>query len=546
MTMTLGEGQSPEAPHEDMTRRQLLGRGLSAGAVLSLGGVLAACGGSGGGGTPAVAGASSTPSTGVRGGRLRVGIVGNGTQETFNPALANSEIDLAHVVQVFEPVMNFDDRGRVQKFLIDEIVPNASLDEWTLRLPADVEFHNGKTVTAADVMYTYNFHRDPANGSVSVENLDNIARMQVLDARTLRIALKRPNRFFGPALADFHHGIMPAGTTKRDFAKPIGTGPFKVVSFEPGKRAQLVRHPNYWQPGKPYVDELELISITDPEARINALLSRQVDAIADVSAVRLSSIKSTPGFRIVENLSAAWMGNYMLTSGKGVAPFDDVRVRQALRLLVDRRQVAENVFLGHARLANDIYGPQDSYYPQLPQRTFDPERAKSLLKAAGHENLSVDLYTGDLTAGLLDYCTLFAGTAKQAGVTIRLHNQESGQYFSTSYLQKPFGATYWSGIPYYQGASQNLAATASINETAWRDPQWQRLFEQAKTAKDPATADRLLADSQRILYERGGYIIPVFPNFLDATTDKVSGLHASPVYPLGYFNFRDTSVKTKA
>lgn len=536
-----GAGSEREGEH-GLTRAQVLKGGLSAGVLLTMGGVLAACGGGSSGATTAAAGGGSAAATGARGGTFSVGIVGNGTEETFNPLLANSQIDLAHVVQVFEPVVHFDDKGLIDLFLAEEVTPNAKLDVWTIRLPQGIEFHNGKTLSSADVKYTYEFNLDPSNGSVSTSNLAQIQRMKIVDERTLEITLKNPNRYFGPSLVDYHHGIMPEGTTLEELAtKPIGTGPFKVVDFIPGKRAELVRNPNYWQDGRPYVDKLMMISIDDPQARINALLSRQVDAIADAAAVQLPAIEGA-GFQVIENKSSGWMGNYMFCSGSNAAPFDDVSVRQALRLLVDREQVKENVFLGHAELANDIFGVQDPFYPDLPQRQYDPEQAKSLLKKAGHENLTVDLYTGNLTNGLLEFDTLFASSAEAGGVTINIKNQDPGRYFTTSYMQQPFGATYWSGNPYYQTATQTLTPSAPLNETAWQDRQWQQLFQQASTTSDEARSEELLGETQRILYERGGYIIPVFPNFLDAATDKVTGIHASPVYPLGYFNFRDVSV----
>jgi peptide/nickel transport system substrate-binding protein len=533
-----------------LTRAEVLKGGLAAGAALTVGGLLSACGGAsstGGGGSTGgttAPGAAPAASTGARGGTFRVGVVGNGTQETFSPIQANSEIDLAHVVQVFESMQDYTDSGHVRPLLAEEITPNAALDVWTIRLRPEVEFHDGRPLTAKDVIYTYNFNLDPKNGSTSTENLSHIARMKALDARTVQITLKQPNRFFGPLLADYRNSIIPEGTTVQDLARnPIGTGPFKLVRFVPGERAELVRNENYWQHGKPYVDELQIISIDDPQARVNALLSGQVDAIADASPVQLTTIEGA-GMKILESRSAGWMGNYMMTSGKDAAPFDQVEVRQAMRLLVDREQVKENAFLGHAELANDIYGIQEPFYPDLPQRAYDPEQAKALLKKAGMEGLTVDLWTGNLTNGLLEFCTLFANTAKAGGVTVNLHNQEPGRYFTSSYMQQPFGSTYWTGRPFYELASENLAANAAVNETAWTDPEWQKLFREAAVVKDEKTSEEMLAKSEEILYERGGYMIPVFPNFLDAYQSHVTGLHRSIVYELGYFNFREVSVNS--
>jgi peptide/nickel transport system substrate-binding protein len=537
-----------DAIFDGLTRAQVLKGGLTAGAAISLGGLLAACGGGGGsastGSASTAAVTSGAEPTGAKGGVFRVGIVGNGTAETFSPPQANSEIDQAHVVQVFDSVVHYDEKGLVVNAIAEEVSPNATLDEWTIRLLPGLLFSNGRPCTAADVMYSYNFNLDPKNGSVSTSNLSHIKQMKVVDQRTLKITLDAPNRFFGPNLADVHSGIFPEGTTLQDLAhNPIGTGPFMVSKFTPGRRAELVRNPHYWQHGKPYVDELQIISINDPQARINALMSGQVDAIADVLPVQIQTLEGA-GFQILENKASGWMGNYMWTSGKGSSPFDQVEVRQAMRLLVDREQVKENAFLGHAELANDIFGIQDPYYPDLPQRAYDPEQAKALLKKAGMENLTVDLWTGNLTNGMLEFDTLFANSAKAAGVTINLHNQEPGTYFTQSYGKQPFGSTYWTGKSYPQIATQTLTPQAELNETAWTDPEWQKLFSEAFRVKDDKVAEEMLGKSQEILYESGGYIIPVFPNFLDAHSSKVSGLVGSVVYPLGEFNFTGVSVES--
>jgi peptide/nickel transport system substrate-binding protein len=518
--------------HNEITRRQFVGQGASAASIFALGGLLKPFGGR----IPA----KSTSSTVPRGGRLRVGMTGNGGLETFNPATANADIDAAHVLQVFEPLTNYDDNGRVVNLLAEEILPNKALDEWTVRLPAGVELHNGKTLSADDVIYTFAYNLNPKNaalGSASLAQVD-LRRTKKLDKRTLRVKLTRPNSFFRESVAGFNLAIFPVG--QKDFSHPVGTGPFKLKSFSPGHRAELTAFKNYRQHGKPYVDELAIVSIVDPQARVNALTSRQVDLIAGVPAVLASNIRNTSGLKLLEAEGGLWPGQYMFTSGPAAGPFSDVRVRQALRLLVDREQIVKNVYLGHARLGNDIYGWNDPSYPHdLPQRKYDPEQARSLLKAAGHEKLVVDLYTSNFLAGLLELSTLMAAQAKKAGVTINIHNVTPDTYFTRIYLKKPFASTYWPGYSFVNEAILNLVNGATVNETKWRDPRWQSLFGQALQTANRTKASELLAEAQRVFYHRGGYIIPTFPHFLDASTAHVGGIHKSVVEALGWYNFRD-------
>src|SRR6202008_1787442 len=151
------------------------------------------------------------------------------------------------------------------------------------------------------------------------------------------------------------------------------------------------RFPNYWQHPKPYVDELTIFDFADDTARVNALLGDEVDAIDNLPTGVIAELQANKALRVLVSETGEWQP---FTMRVDKAPFNDPRVRQAFRLLVDRRQMIEQVLLGEGRIANDMYSPYDpAYYSSLPQRHQDLEQAKSLLKAAGREGLSVELVT---------------------------------------------------------------------------------------------------------------------------------------------------------
>lgn len=498
--------------------------------VLGTAAALTACGPAGDGGS------GDENVTPVAGGTLRVGIAGNGTQETFDPTQANSQIDYAHVVQVYNTITVVDPEGNVQPSLASSITPNDDATSWTIELPEDVTFQDGQELSADDVVYTLNYNLDPDNASFGSSNLSSVDEITKVDDFTVQIDLSSPNSFFDVNLSDFHLGIFPDGFS--DFDNPVGTGPFQVEEFDPGKEAKLTKFEDYKVGDLPYIDELVMVSIDETQARTSALSSGQVDVIADVAPTQVSTIEDAPNLRLNETQAAGWLGQYMQTSGDNAGALAEPKVRQALRLLVDREQIVSNVYLGHATVANDIYGWNDPSYPSdLPQREYDPEQAKQLLTEAGYENLTIDLYAGNLTAGISEISTLMAEQAKAGGVTINLQSQPADQYFSTSYMQQPFGSTYWSGAPLATSLANNMAPDASTNETAWNDPEWAALYEEALRTPDRDAANDLLRQAQEILHERGGYIIPVFPNYLDAYNSKVHGLKESPVYNLGAYDF---------
>src|SRR5262249_46628453 len=150
------------------------------------------------------------------------------------------------------------------------------------------------------------------------------------------------------------------------------------------------RFENYWGEG-PYVDELTLVSLPDDSARTNALLSGQVDAIQNLPLQQLAGVKSNPNLKVLNAQTGNWSPFSMNCQQE---PFKDVRVRQAMRLIVNRDELIQQALLGNGRVANDLYTPYDpAYAKSIPQREQDIEQAKSLLKAAGQENLTVELQT---------------------------------------------------------------------------------------------------------------------------------------------------------
>ncbi|MBS1868439.1 MAG: ABC transporter substrate-binding protein [Actinobacteria bacterium] len=525
------------------TRRQIVQRGLVSGAALSLPGLLAACGGSSGPGSRPAGG--GTPR---RGGTLRVGITGGGTKETLNPGLANSDVDVARVAQVYEGFVTYDAKGNVVHALLDEATPNKDATVWTLRLNRGVEFHDGRVLSADDAIYSLRYTLDPKNASLGAGQISNVKpdSIRKIDDLTLRLELNSPNSYFDATLVDYHLRIFPEGTTTQDLARrPIGTGPFQFVEWTPGERASYKRFENYRIPDRPYVDRLEVVSITDDDARVNALLSGQVDAIASLALPRVPEVERNGAFQVVEGKSTAnFIAQYMWTSGAGAKPFDDVRVRQAFRLLVDRQQIVDNALSGHARVANDMTSPSDPSYPKdLPQRQYDPEQARSLLKAAGYDGLRVDLWTADVNPGVAQFATLMANSAKEAGVTIRVRKQPADQYFATAWGRYPFASTYWGGRTYPNQCAAGFVPGAGLNETRWRDEQWLRLYREALATVDRTKANEILTETQKILHERGGYIIPVFPNVVDAASAKVGGLEPGVLDHFVYWDFRNVYVQ---
>lgn len=275
------EGDVPPSGRYD--RRDFMKRALAAElAVLGVGGSIEA----------AVARAATKAPR--RGGTIRVGAPSNGTSETYNPGLANAPIDAQRVFAVFDPLVRIGPRFNHEPGLAIEWVPNHDGTVWEIHLRKGVHWHDGKPFTAEDVIYTFRWRAHPGNFG-----RDSVAQIRLHDLKKLgnyivRVPLTRPlTRLSDYMMDNLSSIVVQNGAT--DFTKPVGTGPFIPQSFTPGQQSVATRNPNYWDHGKPYLDEFQLNSLTDPVAGVNALQAGQLDAVYPVPFPTARAHQSSPG-----------------------------------------------------------------------------------------------------------------------------------------------------------------------------------------------------------------------------------------------------------
>lgn len=493
-----------------ITRRGLLAAG--AGGAL----VLAGCGSSGSSGTGTSA-TSNNAATGKPkpGGTLRVGISGGGSSDTYSPFVVNGPSSTTRTQIFYENIVWMDGKMGLQNALADEVTPNAKADVWTVRLKKGVEFHNGKTMTSDDVIATMRSIMNPKEGATASGYYINlIKQMRKLDANTIQFQLVYPCVYFNALLSAATY-IVPADFNLK---QPVSTGPWKMVSYTPGVETVLQRFPNYW--GTPaFASELHIVELPDDSARVNALLSGQVDAINQVPFDQVPVLKARSTVALSISETGGWDP---ITMRVDVPPFNDMRVRQAIRLLMNRKQAVESALVGQGVTGNDYYGRFSGCFATMT-REPDIEQAKSLLKQAGHENLSTELVVAPVSAGVLQACEVLSENAKAAGVSINVRQVDPGTYFGR-YEQWPFSIDYWIGLPYLLIASiaEGPRATA-VNVTHFNDPEFNKLFFQASAATDSGKQCDIIHSMQQISFERGGYLIWGFDNTVDAYSTKLGG-----------------------
>jgi peptide/nickel transport system substrate-binding protein len=478
--------------------------------------------------------AATTPK---KGGALRAGFVGGGTAETLNPFLGVTPIDEGRIQNLYDPlVLSNADLSRSPGLAL-EWNPNKTSTVYEVKLRQGVVFHNGKSFGADDVIYS--IQQMAKKGSAGVPFVSNIklGELKAINKHLVRITLKTPDADLAGNFVYYNTWIVPAGQT--DYKKPVGSGPFKFQSFTPGQQSVFVANKDYWVTGKPYVDSLKIVAISDNTARLNALLSGQVDAMAQLPTELAKAHAAAGDMTVLVAPSPQAMMFYMDTTK---APYTDARVTLAMKLLVDRKALVAGAIGGYGTVGNDIVGKGLPFYDStLPQREQDIDQAKSLLKAAGQEKLTVELSTSDIFPGFVEAATLLKQQAKAAGVTINIKNVASNSYYNPSlaYLKMPFAETQWpvNSLKFFY--LQALAPDAPYNETHWKSAPWSALLAKAISAPNKAAAQGYWNQVQKIQYDKGGYINWTNADWVDGLSKKVQGLKPSAAGALGNYRFLD-------
>jgi peptide/nickel transport system substrate-binding protein len=508
-------GEAAEGRGPALSRRDLLA---------ATGGVVLAGSLAGNAATALAAGTSAKPK---RGGTFRLGVTGGGAKDIIDGQSIITKPDQARLTAGFETLLTYDQNYRLGTNGLAQEATQDKPQQWTIRLKDGIEFHNGKSLSADDVIYSLKRILNPKEGLFGTAGIASIdpKGMKKMDKLTVRLRLTAPDSTIGEQLGQYYNGIVPVGYSRKNKLRYVGTGPFKVQSFTPGRQSVHVRNANYWQSGQPYFDSVKIIDFADPSAQVNALFSGAIDAMTDIPFAQIATATSHGGIKILESPGGGWLPLCMAID---MAPFDDVRVRKAMRLIVDRPAMLAQVLSGHGHIANDLYAPFDvDYYAALPQRHQDIDQAKALLKAAGKEGLVVDLHTTDGAGGMVDSANVFASQAKAAGVTINVKNDPN--YYGDQYLKLAFSVDFWGTRSYLPQVANGSLPTAPYNECHWppKDSNFLSLYKQAKASVDPVKRKELTHEMQKLEYNQGGYIIPFFNNLVDAYSSKVAGFKPS-------------------
>jgi peptide/nickel transport system substrate-binding protein len=532
------ENAGPLSSAAPLNRRKFL-RGIAAtGVAAGAGGLITACTG----GSTSTTTTSTSGTSRKRGGNLKIGLSGSSGADTLDPHDGLTFIDSVRAQALYQPLLQLNGQAQTELVLAEEITAKTPT-EWIIRLHPGITFHSGKTLSAQDVIYSFRRIKTGNKGNSfpggnSLGPMD-LAGLKALDNRTVRVPFASPYASFVAQLAYWYFlYIIPDGFDPEK-EKPDGTGPFAYQSFTQNQRSVFTRNPNFWESGLPYVDEVTAIDFPDNTSLQNALTTGVIDAAGGFDGPQLAALGTASGVRTLPSHSGAITP---FTMRVDQAPFNDVRVRQALRLLVDRRQFIDSALDGYGVVASDVFSPYDPDFDASLRREQDIPQAKALLKQAGHEHLTVTLVTSPAATSMVAMATVLAEQATAAGVTINISNVPSSTFFGKNYLSWTFSQDFYSYNPYLAQVAQSMLPTSPFNETHTDSPTLNNLYKQANATLNASTRKQIEHEMQLYDFNEGGYIIPAYIDSLDAYSTQITGYSPSAAgVPLSGLDFEKWS-----
>jgi len=418
------------------------------------------------------------------------------------------------------PLVQVDSKNVAQPHVAESFEPADGAKKWIFKIRKGITFHDGRTLTAEDVVNTLNYHIGPDSKSPAKSVLSSVTGVKSDGPDTVVIDLTGGNADFPFLLSDYHLSIYPSKDGKIDWEKGIGAGPYSIKSFEPGVKIVGERNPNYFK--DTWFDGVELLSIVDTAARTNAYLAGEVHFIDRADLKTIDMLKTAPE---TELYNVSGFAHYTAPMHCDAAPFSDVNVRLAIKHAINRQELVDKILFGYGTPGNDnpiSTAMKFSINPE-PIHTYDPDKAKSYLKKAGMDSLKVDISTSDAAfSGAVDAALLMQESARAAGIEINVVREPNDSYWDNVWLKKPWSMCYWGGRPVADMfMSVSLAADAAWNDTHWKNPRFNELLLAARAETDETKRAAQYAECQQLVHDDGGQIVLMFNNYVGAISTKI-------------------------
>jgi peptide/nickel transport system substrate-binding protein len=468
--------------------------------------------------------------TARRGGVLRISV--DQAAAKLNPLLTrvNPEYLLAELL--YSGLTRLGADMTPEPDLAESWTASADLAEWTFKLRPNLLFHDGTPCTAADVAASFEAMLNPQTASPARNNIGPVEGVTASDSATVVFKLRAPYADLPVMLAYTNARIIPAAIARGEMTRldreAIGTGPFRLVSYEPDRLMVVQRNDRYYDPARPYLDRVEVVVYPDPTAEGSALISGATDMMLSALPTEYARLQKAQGLRALRTPSGQFCN---VNFGCDAPPFNDMRVRQALALCVDRAALVDFVAEGFGTQGQDTpLNPAYTYFVEQPAKKVDIAGARRLLSEAGHANgLKATLIASDRPAVRTQLAVAIREMSLPAGFDVAVQTMPHATYLDQIWRKGSFYIGFYNMQPTADGIFSLLyTSNAAWNETRWNNAAFDRLVADARATVDQSRRRELYGQAQALMYKEVPSIIPVFFDLLTATRDYVEGYRLHP------------------
>ena len=465
----------------------------------------------------------------------------NASLNQLYPAKATIGEEYIYNVLVFNGLVRIDENLKFHGDLAERWESSDDLKTWTFHLRKGVKFHHGKELDSNDVITTFKLIADPKTGSSARTHMDLVETFEAVDKYTVRFKLKIPYSGFAQLMIERQMKIIPADRLDKLSTEPSGTGPFKFKSYTPGDKLELVKHTEYFEKGLPKLDSVVFRIMPESAARVAAIESGSVDLVWNLPLESIDKLKDSKVLTVDEVPTSTWDGIVM---GNTTKPFDDVRVRRAVLLALDKAQLVQFAVFGHGAPTHSPISPKHPYFNKQLSLKPDIPQAKKLLAEAGYPNgfpITLHVPVGRPTRERMAIAVQHM--LKQVNIQVdvvrlpynRFQTEVSGKspFYMDGYFTRPTIDT--STYPWYH-------TSGSWNTRMWHfsSKRIDDLLDKARGTTEEKQLTQLYQTFQQYAVEDVPGVIAYVMNFANAYRNNVKGFRTHPYL---WLDLRNTTVE---
>jgi peptide/nickel transport system substrate-binding protein len=462
-----------------------------------------------------------------KGGSVRFASNLHGPDDQLDPTLFTSTMDYTRGRATYSSLVQLSNDLVPQPELAESFEPNSNATEWTFKIRKGVTFHDGAPLTADDVVYSMSRHQGEASTSVIKAVMASVNEWKKVGSHEVKAILNTPNADLAVVLGIFQNKVVKNGSK----GEGNGTGPYVMDSFEPGVKSVHTRNKNYWREGG-NLDTIEMTAITDPVARVNALLAGDVQLVTQIDPKAFRQVESADGVTLLSTPAALQMGICCL---KNSAPGNNDDFVKGMQYIQDRERIVKRILKGKGSIGNDTpvssaHGPD--WCSELAQRTFDPDKAKHHFKKAGIT--SAEVFTAPVMSGIEDAVLLAQANCAKIGFDLKVKKVPTDGYWGAVWMNEPVNVVSWNMRPTANSQMAiQFAPGSAWNDTYWNNDRMGEVLIASLSETDPDKRHAMYCEMQTLIHEGSGMVIPAFSNINDGIANNVMGMPTVPLGQLG-------------